>query len=169
MRNGMRHTAAVTTTFKNRYFSLNPEVRITDRMYFEQLRKTVFRCGHHLHRHGYRAQIRGTVRVEHGRHLTSKVYGMYTFRGKGVRHPPRDHAHRWLQLPARQQHTDRRTFRCERCHRQLLARSTSASTANPRSGESGTVNLGPDPEPRGEGARPEGHAGQRRRSSTPSN
>lgn len=84
MRNGVRHTAAVTTTFKNAYVTLNPEFRFTDRWYFETLRKT------------YDAEtnttttdtVQGFKRTGEwsaGATLTSKVYGMYTFRSERIR------------------------------------------------------------------------------------
>ncbi|MBK8707836.1 MAG: LPS-assembly protein LptD [Flavobacteriales bacterium] len=86
MRNGLRHTAAITTTIKNRYFSLNPEVRITDRMYFDQLRKTVFSDADTIYTvtdtvNKFAAPFEWSM----GANLTTKIYGMYTFRGKGVR------------------------------------------------------------------------------------
>ncbi|HRF82177.1 MAG TPA: putative LPS assembly protein LptD, partial [Flavobacteriales bacterium] len=90
MRNGIRHTAAVTTTLKNKYVTLNPEVRLTDRMYFEQLRKTVVTDGDQIY------TVTDTVPRfaapfdwSAGATLTSKLYGMYTFRGsrvKAIRH-----------------------------------------------------------------------------------
>lgn len=90
MRNGIRHTAAVTTTLKNKFVTLNPEVRLTDRMYFEQLRKTVVTDGDQIY------TVTDTVprfaapfEWSAGATLTSKLYGMYTFRGsriKAIRH-----------------------------------------------------------------------------------
>lgn len=88
MRNGVRHTAAVTSSYKNRFFSLNPEVRLTERWYFETLQRT------------YDPESNTTVQdtiggfarnseVSMGATLTSKLYGMYTFRGerlKALRH-----------------------------------------------------------------------------------
>jgi len=88
LQNGIRHTAAVGTSFKTRFFSLNPEVRFTDRMYFEQLRKTYYA--------GADSLVTDTVPRfaapfdwSAGATLTSKVYGMYSFRGgklKAIRH-----------------------------------------------------------------------------------
>jgi len=90
MRNGIRQTAAVTTTLKNRFVTLNPEVRLTDRMYFEQLRKTTINTPEGI------ATITDTVPTfaapfewNASVALTSKLYGMYTFRGdriKAIRH-----------------------------------------------------------------------------------
>lgn len=88
MKNGVRHTAAVTTTLKNAYVTLNPEFRFTDRWYIETLRKT------------YDPETNTTVsdtvpgfkrtgEWSAGATMTSKVYGMYTFRGdriKAIRH-----------------------------------------------------------------------------------
>lgn len=88
LQNGIRHTAAVGTSFKTRFFSLNPEVRFTDRMYFEQLRKTYYA--------GADTLVTDTVPRfaapfdwSAGATLTSKLYGMYSFRGgklKAIRH-----------------------------------------------------------------------------------
>lgn len=90
MRNGIRHSATVSTTIKNKYFTLNPEVRLTDRMYFEQLRKTVFSDADTTF------TVTDTVprfsapfEYSMGATLTSKMYGMYTFRServKAIRH-----------------------------------------------------------------------------------
>lgn len=88
MKNGVRHSAAVTTTLKNAYVTLNPEFRFTDRWYLETLNKA------------YDAEtnttttdtVQGFERVGEwsaGATLTSKLYGMYTFRGqriKAIRH-----------------------------------------------------------------------------------
>lgn len=82
-RNGMRHSTALTTTLKNRYLSLNPEFRFTDRWYLETLRRT------------YDAESNTTVsdtvsgfrragEWSTGATLTSKLFGMYTFRGRGL-------------------------------------------------------------------------------------
>ena len=83
---GIRHTAALTTSFKNRFFSLNPEFRVIDRMYFEQLRKTVYSDADTTY------TISDTVprfaapfEWSTGATLTSKLYGMYTFRGDGLK------------------------------------------------------------------------------------
>jgi len=84
MRNGVRHAAAVTTTIKSKLFTLNPEFQFTDRWYFDYLRKT------------YDAEtnttttdtVPGFKRVGEwstGATLTSKLYGMYSFRGNGLK------------------------------------------------------------------------------------
>ncbi|MCB9178378.1 MAG: LPS-assembly protein LptD [Flavobacteriales bacterium] len=90
MKNGIRHTAAVTTTLKNKFVTLNPEIRLTDRMYFEQLRKTRVSTADTSY------TVTDTVprfaapfEWSAGATLTSKIYGMYTFRGrriKAIRH-----------------------------------------------------------------------------------
>ena len=86
MRNGIRHTAAVTTTLKNKFVTLNPELRLTDRMYFEQLRKTVVTDGDEVR------TLTDTVprfaapfEWSAGATLTSKLHGMYTFRSDRIR------------------------------------------------------------------------------------
>lgn len=84
MRNGVRHTGAIGTSLKTRAFSLNPELRFTDRMYFDQLRKTY-------------DPVSSTTAVDTvpvfaapfewsaGASLTSKLYGMFTFSGKKLK------------------------------------------------------------------------------------
>lgn len=86
MKNGIRHTAAVTTTLKNRFVTLNPELRLTDRMYFEQLRKTTVTTAEGI------TTITDTIprfaapfEWSAGATLTSKLYGMYAFRGSRIR------------------------------------------------------------------------------------
>ena len=90
MKNGIRHTAAVTTTLKNKFVTLNPEIRLTDRMYFEQLRKSRVSTADTSY------TVTDTVprfaapfEWSAGATLTSKIYGMYSFRGrriKAIRH-----------------------------------------------------------------------------------
>lgn len=84
MRNGLRHTGAVSTSLKTRIFTLNPELRFTDRMYFDQLRKTYYP--------GSDTLITDTVpefgapfEWSAGASLTSKFYGMFTFSGKKLK------------------------------------------------------------------------------------
>lgn len=88
MRNGVRHTASVSTSIKTRAFTLNPQLNVTDRMYFDALRKT------YLPEEGIVAA--DTVSGLHnvfdwniGATATSKLYGMYAFRSgrlKAIRH-----------------------------------------------------------------------------------
>lgn len=88
MRNGVRHTASVSTSIKSRAFTLNPQLNITDRMYFDALRKT------YLPDEGIVAA--DTVPGLHnlfdwniGATATSKLYGMFAFhRGRleAIRH-----------------------------------------------------------------------------------
>ena len=88
LQNGIRHTAAISTSFKTSFLTINPEIRLTDRMYFENLRTQ------------YDAGVDGAVSDtlpgfsapfdwSAGATFTSKVYGMYQFRGerlKAIRH-----------------------------------------------------------------------------------
>lgn len=89
-RNGMRHTAALTTALKNRFVSLNPEFRFTDRWYLETLRQTAINTGDTIYT--VRDTVAGFRRAGEwsaGATLTSKLYGMYTFRRgvlKAIRH-----------------------------------------------------------------------------------
>jgi hypothetical protein len=81
MRNGMRHTGTVSTSFKTRAFTLNPQLNITDRMYFDAVRKT-YDPGH-----GYTVVTDTVPGIatpfdwSAAPPLTSKLYGMYVFRG----------------------------------------------------------------------------------------
>ena len=88
MRNGLRHTAAINTSFKTRAFSINPEVRLTDRMYFDQLRKTYDAAADTVVTDTV-AKFGAPLDWSAGVSLTSKVYGMFTFnkgRLKAIRH-----------------------------------------------------------------------------------
>ncbi|MCB0771139.1 MAG: hypothetical protein KDC00_12130, partial [Flavobacteriales bacterium] len=84
MQNGVRQTVLVSSTVKNKFFSLNPDFRGIERWYTKTLRKT------------YDAETNSTTtdtvpgfsRVfewNAGATLTSKLYGMYTFRGKTLK------------------------------------------------------------------------------------
>ncbi|MBL7981035.1 MAG: LPS-assembly protein LptD [Flavobacteriales bacterium] len=88
MQNGVRQATAVTTTFKSRFFTFNPEFRFTERWYTETLRKTYFPDADTT----ITDTVPGFSRVGEwgaGATLTSKLYGMYIFRGerlKAIRH-----------------------------------------------------------------------------------
>jgi len=90
MRNGLRHSGAVTTTIKNRFFALNPEIRFTDRMYFDQLRKTVYSTDDTTFTlTDTIPKFAAPFEWSAGATLTTKVYGMYIFRSqrlKAIRH-----------------------------------------------------------------------------------
>ncbi len=89
MQNGVRHTAAVTTTIKNRYFSLNPEFRVTDRWYFKTLEQSYDPETNAARRDTVSGFARATD-WNAGATLTSKVYFMYTYKDggriKAIRH-----------------------------------------------------------------------------------
>jgi LptD protein len=88
MRNGVQHTGAISTSFKSRFFSVNPEVRFTDRMYFTQLRQTYY-AGSDTLVVDTVSRFAAPFDWSAGASLTSKLYGMYTFRGgrlKAIRH-----------------------------------------------------------------------------------
>ena len=85
-RNGVRHVAAVTTTFKNKLFTINPEFRFQDRWYFKTMRKTAI-VGDDT-TYTVTDTVPGLKRVGEwstGATLTTKLYGMYTFRGEGLK------------------------------------------------------------------------------------
>ncbi|MBK8580349.1 MAG: LPS-assembly protein LptD [Flavobacteriales bacterium] len=88
MRNGVRHTGTVSTSFKTRAFTLNPQLNITDRTYFDALRKTYVQATDTLLTDTV-AGINNTFDWSIGATATSKLYGMYVFRGgrlKQIRH-----------------------------------------------------------------------------------
>src|SRR5690606_39091195 len=79
-----RHTAALTSSYKTRFFSLNPEVRYTDRWYFA----TLERSWDPETNTAVRDTVRGFARageMNMSATLTSKLYGMYTFQGEGLK------------------------------------------------------------------------------------
>ncbi|MEZ4740203.1 MAG: putative LPS assembly protein LptD [Flavobacteriales bacterium] len=84
MQNGVRQTVVVSSTVKNKIFSLNPDFRAVERWYTETLRKT-YDAGMNT---TTTDTLPGFARVfewNAGATLTSKLYGMYTFRGKGLK------------------------------------------------------------------------------------
>jgi lipopolysaccharide assembly outer membrane protein LptD (OstA) len=86
MRNGVRHTANVGTTLKNRFFSLNPEFRATDRMYFSRLRKGLVTEGDSSFVRTDTVPTFGApFEWSAGATLTSKLYFMYSYRSKRLR------------------------------------------------------------------------------------
>lgn len=89
MQNGVRHSVAVNTTLKNRYFALNPEFRMTDRWYFRTLDLSYDPEADAARRD----TVAGFSRAPDwsaGATLTSKVYFMYSYkegsRIKAIRH-----------------------------------------------------------------------------------
>lgn len=88
MQNGVRQNANVNTTFKSRFFTLNPEFRTTELWYFETLNKTFDPETNTT----LTDTVPGFRRVNEwnaGANLTSKLYGMYLFNGerlKAIRH-----------------------------------------------------------------------------------
>jgi hypothetical protein len=86
MRNGVRNTMAVNTALKNRFFTVNPEFRLTNRMYFEQLQRTVFAEEDTIFtRTDTIARFGAPFEYNIGATLTSKVYFMYTYKGKRLK------------------------------------------------------------------------------------
>ncbi|HMC97882.1 MAG TPA: putative LPS assembly protein LptD, partial [Flavobacteriales bacterium] len=84
--NGVKHTASATTTFKTKLFTINPEFRVTDRWYFETLHKTAITGDDTTYT--VTDTVPGFERVGEwgaGATLTSKLYGMYTFHGEGLK------------------------------------------------------------------------------------
>ncbi len=84
MRNGIRNTASISSSIKSRFFTLNPELRLTDRMYFDALRKTYDANTMTTKAdtvNGFKNGLDWSI----GASLTSKLYGMYTFHGKKLK------------------------------------------------------------------------------------
>ena len=89
-RNGVRQTAALTTTLKNRFFSFNPEFNVVNRMYFEQLRLTAISADDTTYTVAdtipqFAAPFEWNARAT----LTGKLYGTYFYFGeklKAIRH-----------------------------------------------------------------------------------
>ncbi|MBS1546719.1 MAG: LPS-assembly protein LptD [Bacteroidetes bacterium] len=88
MRNGVRHTGAVSTSIKTRAFTLNPQFNITDRTYFDGLRKTYDPSSSTVLADTVPG-LRNVFDWSVGATATSKLYGMYAFRGgrlQAIRH-----------------------------------------------------------------------------------
>ena len=88
MRNGIRNTGAVTTTIKNRYFALNPEFRVNNRVYFDYLELRYDPEADAVLRDTI-AGVRQATDYSVGANLTTKLYFMYTYKSKwlkAVRH-----------------------------------------------------------------------------------
>ncbi|MFZ1686461.1 MAG: putative LPS assembly protein LptD, partial [Flavobacteriales bacterium] len=87
-RNGIRHTATASTSFKTNVFTINPQITAVDRMYFDSQRRTYFSETDTV----VIDTVPGFVNAfewNAGTSLTSKIYGMYSFRrGKlqAIRH-----------------------------------------------------------------------------------
>lgn len=82
--NGIRHTIGVSTSMKTTWFTLNPELRLNDRMYFKTLERS--------YDPGTGEVVSDTLRGfanafdwNAGATLTSKFFGMYQYRGNGLK------------------------------------------------------------------------------------
>lgn len=88
MRNGVRHTGSMSTSIKTRAFTLNPQLNITDRTYFDALNKTYYPANDSVAVDtipGFNNVFNWNI----GATATSKLYGMYSFRSgrlKAIRH-----------------------------------------------------------------------------------
>ena len=88
MRNGVKHSTTLSTSFKNKFFTLNPELAATERWYFRTLRQT-YDSGGEVVVQDTIPTFRRNGDWRAGLQLTSKLYGMYQFRGqrlKAIRH-----------------------------------------------------------------------------------
>ena len=88
MRNGVRHTGSVSTSIKTRAFTLNPQLNITDRTYFDALNKTYY-AGNDSVGVDTIPGLNNVFDWNIGATATSKLYGMYAFHGgrlKAIRH-----------------------------------------------------------------------------------
>lgn len=88
MRNGVRHTGTVSTSIKTRAFTLNPQINITDRTYFDGLRKQYDPNSSSVITDTVPG-LRNVFDWSMGATATSKLYGMYAFHGgrlQAIRH-----------------------------------------------------------------------------------
>lgn len=88
MRNGVRHTASVSTSLKHRAFTLTPQLNLTDRNYFDALEKTYYPASDSVAVDTVPG-LRNVFDWNIGATATSKFYGMYAFHGgrlKAIRH-----------------------------------------------------------------------------------
>lgn len=89
VRNGVRNTGTLSTSFKTRFFTVNPAANFTQRTYFERLQKQ-YDAGTNTTRVDTLPGVRGLFDYNASVALTSKLYGMYSFKGNGrlraVRH-----------------------------------------------------------------------------------
>lgn len=84
-KNGVRQASTISTTFKSKFFTLNPDFRFQERWYFETLDKTVYSSPDTIYT--VTDTVSGFRRVGEwntGATLTSKLYGMYSLRGDGL-------------------------------------------------------------------------------------
>lgn len=88
-RNGIRHTGAVSTSFKTHLFTVNPSFNITDRTYFSYLRKTYDPSDSTVLSDTIPG-VRNVLDWNLSTTFTSKLYGTYSFRHSkrlvGIRH-----------------------------------------------------------------------------------
>lgn len=84
LRNGIKHTGAINTSLKTRFFSLNPELRFTDRMYFDQLRR-IYDPADSTVTTDTVPRFAAPFEWSTGATLTSKLYGMFSFHGKHLK------------------------------------------------------------------------------------
>src|SRR5690606_9619799 len=75
MRNGVRHTASVSTSLKHRAFTLTPQLNLTDRTYFDALEKT-FHPANDSVAVDTVPGLRNVFDWNIGATATSKLYGM---------------------------------------------------------------------------------------------
>lgn len=84
MRNGIRNTSAVNTSIKTRFFTINPQLNLTNRTYFDYLKKrTVYGVDTVVVETDTLPGVRTMVDMSASAAFTSKLYGMYTFLGDG--------------------------------------------------------------------------------------
>ncbi len=84
MRNGIRHTGSVGSSLKSRFFTLNPQLSFTDRMYFDRISKTYNPADSTIRvdtLHTFSAPFDVNASIS----FTSKLYGMYSFHGKKLK------------------------------------------------------------------------------------
>jgi len=84
-KNGMKHTVPISTNFKAfKYFTFTPNLNYSEIWYLESVNKTWDNQNNQLNTDTVSGFVRGNT-VSTGINLTTKVYGMYQYRGKLIK------------------------------------------------------------------------------------
>lgn len=84
-RNGMKHSIPLSTSFKAlKYFTFTPNLNYSEIWYLESVNKTWDNQNNQLNTDTVSGFVRGNT-VSTGINLTTKIYGMYQYRGKIIK------------------------------------------------------------------------------------
>lgn len=84
-KNGMKHTVPINTNFKAfKYFTFTPNLNYSEIWYLESVNKTWDNQNNQLNTDTVSGFVRGNT-VSTGINLTTKVYGMYQYKGKLIK------------------------------------------------------------------------------------